>query len=88
MFCRAYAEIKEDMMSEAAQHGRCINVVIPRPRPDGQDEPYTGKVVLEFEDANVAMRARNALHGRKFDGNEVEATFLPEHLYTKGQYEL
>jgi splicing factor U2AF 65 kDa subunit len=74
------------MMDEANKHGRCLNVVIPRPRPDGVDEPYTGKVVIEFEDANVAMRARNALHGRKFGGKEVEATFLPEHLYSQGQY--
>lgn len=76
------------MMAESQKHGRCINVVIPRPRPDGNDEPHTGKVVIEFEDANVAMRARNALHGRKFAGNEVEATFLPEHLYSKGEYAL
>lgn len=75
-------------MAESQKHGRCINVVIPRPRPDGNDEPHTGKVIIEFEDANVAMRARNALHGRKFGGNEVEATFLPEHLYSKGEYAL
>lgn len=76
------------MEEEANRHGRCLNVVIPRPQAEGEDEPYTGKVVIEFEDANVAMRARNALHGRKFGGNEVEATFLPEHLYSKGQYAL
>jgi splicing factor U2AF 65 kDa subunit len=76
------------MQAEASTHGKCIQVVIPRPHAHGNDEPYTGKVVIEFEDANVAMRARNALHGRKFDGNEVEATFLPEHLYTRGQYAL
>jgi hypothetical protein len=50
--------------------------------------PCAGKVVIEFEDANVAMRARNALHGRKFGGHEVEAFFLPEHLYSQGTYEL
>ena len=85
--CRAYSEIKEDMKDEADKHGRCLTVVIPRPGAGGApDEPYCGKVVLEFEDANVAMRARNALHGRKFGGNEVVAAFLPEHLYTQGQY--
>jgi len=75
------------MTEECGRHGKCVAVIIPRPATDGgADPPHLGKVVIEFGDANGAMRARNALHGRKFDGRVVEASFLPEHKYTEGDY--
>jgi len=33
-----------------------------------------------------AVKARNAMHGRKFAGRTVTATFLPEAEYTAGQF--
>ena len=87
--CSEYNDILEDMTEECSRHGKCIVVIIPKPSTNGSpDPPYVGKVVIEFGDANGAMRARNALHGRKFDGRIVEAGFLPEHLYTSGIYTL
>lgn len=82
-----YNDIVDDMREEANRHGKCIKVTIPRPYADGRpDEAHVGKVVIEFEDANAAMRARTALHGRKFSGRIVQASFLPEHLYMQGEF--
>lgn len=34
-----------------------------------------------------AMRARNAMHGRKFGGRTVIATYLPEEKYIRGDFD-
>lgn len=85
--CREYNDILEDMTEEANRHGKCVQVIIPKPAADVAADPaHVGKVVMEFTDANGAMRGRNALHGRKFCGRIVAAAFLPEHLYSEGNY--
>ena len=62
-------------------------IVIPRPAPLGQPPPAgLGKVIVEYTDMDSALKARNAMHGRKFAGRTVTATFLPEAQYTAGQF--
>ena len=62
-------------------------IVIPRPPPLGQPPPPgLGKVIVEYTDVDSAVKARNAMHGRKFAGRTVMATFLPEAQYSAGQY--
>ncbi len=62
-------------------------IVIPRPAPLGQPPPLgLGKVIVEYTDMDSAVKARNAMHGRKFAGRTVTATFLPEVEYTAGQF--
>ena len=34
-----------------------------------------------------AMKARNALHGRKFEGRTVIGTYLPEDKYIRGEFD-
>lgn len=73
-----YADILDDMRSEAAKHGPVVQVVIPRPTPEAPEPAGLGLVVIEFTDANASVRARNQLHGRKFGGRTVMATYMPE----------
>ena len=71
------------------RHG-CVQlaaIVIPRPAPLGQPPPPgLGKVIVEYTDMDSALKARNAMHGRKFAGRTVAATFLPEAQYAAGQF--
>ena len=61
--------------------------MIPRPPVEGQlPPPGLGKVIIEYADVDGAVAARNAMHGRKFAGRTVVATFLPEDLYSAGQF--
>lgn len=67
--------------------GVLVNVVIPRPSPNGEPTPGLGKVFLEYADAESSTKARQALHGRKFGGNQVVAVFYPEDKFAQGYYE-
>ncbi|KAK9948648.1 hypothetical protein M0R45_004215 [Rubus argutus] len=48
-----YEDIVEDMKQEGEKFGSLVNVIIPRPRPDGEPSPGVGKVcVLEYADGD------------------------------------
>ncbi|CAD6252898.1 unnamed protein product [Miscanthus lutarioriparius] len=74
----AYEDIKDDMRQEACRYGNLVKVVIPRPDPSGHPVTGVGKVFLEYADVYSATRAKMALHGRKFDGKPVVASYYPE----------
>ncbi|KAF7824978.1 splicing factor U2af large subunit B-like isoform X6 [Senna tora] len=82
-----YEEIVEDMRQECSKFGTLVNVVIPRPQPDGEPAPGVGKVFLEYADVEGATKARTGLNGRKFGGNQVVAVFYPENKFAQGDYE-
>ncbi|KAK1322929.1 Splicing factor U2af large subunit B [Acorus calamus] len=82
-----YEDILEDMREEGRKYGNLVNVVIPRPPPNGEPTPGVGKVYLEYTDVDGAMKARQGLHGRKFGGNSVVAVFYPENKFAEGVYD-
>ncbi|KAG0496910.1 hypothetical protein HPP92_001505 [Vanilla planifolia] len=82
-----YEDIVEDMREEGAKYGALVNVVIPRPGPNGEPSPGVGKVFLEYADPAGSTKARQGLHGRKFDGNQVSAIFFPENKFAEGEYD-
>eukprot|EP00245_Coleochaete_scutata_P012905 TRINITY_DN508_c0_g4_i2.p1 TRINITY_DN508_c0_g4~~TRINITY_DN508_c0_g4_i2.p1 ORF type:complete len:397 (-),score=99.82 TRINITY_DN508_c0_g4_i2:626-1816(-) len=80
-----YEEIKEDMRDECGKYGTLTNLVIPRPRP-GENVPGVGKVFVEYTDIAGSSKAKASLHGRKFGGNTVVATFYPEDKFACGEF--
>jgi hypothetical protein len=44
------------------------------------------QVFLEYSDTSSCANARNALNGRKFGGNTVNASYYPEDKYHNGDY--
>ncbi|XP_038971070.1 splicing factor U2af large subunit A isoform X2 [Phoenix dactylifera] len=44
------------------------------------------RVFLEYTDVTGSTRAKVALHGRKFSGNIVTASYYPEDKFTMGDY--
>ncbi|CAN1306163.1 Splicing factor U2af large subunit B [Linum perenne] len=83
-----YEDILEDMRIEGGKFGTLLNVVIPRPNPDGvSPSPGVGKVFLEYGDNEGAAKARAGMNGRKFGGNEVVAVFYEENRFHQGDYE-
>ncbi|KAJ7968539.1 U2 snRNP auxiliary factor large subunit [Quillaja saponaria] len=81
-----YEEILEDMRDECSKFGALVNVVIPRSNQNGEQIPGVGKVFLEYADIASSSNARNALHGRKFGGNIVNAVYYEEEKYHCGDY--
>jgi splicing factor U2AF subunit len=84
-----YAEIVEDMREEGGKHGALEDVVIPRPaKEEGAPAvPGVGLVVLAFADLAGAGAAQRALHGRRFGGRTVRATYLSVEAYRRGAYD-
>ncbi|KAL5096674.1 hypothetical protein RYX36_001001 [Vicia faba] len=83
-----YEEILEDMRDECCKFGTLMNVVIPRPNPNGELSAGIGKVFLEYADCTASLAAKNALNGRKFGGNIVTAVYYPEENYHSMEYDL
>ena len=44
------------------------------------------QVIVEYADVTAAMAGRQSMHGRRFAGRTVVATFLPEPAYGAGQF--
>ncbi|KAI3768058.1 hypothetical protein L2E82_18490 [Cichorium intybus] len=82
-----YEDILEDMKIECGKFGSLVNVVIPRPNPNGEPAPGVGKVFLEYADTESAAKARGGLNGRKFGGNSVVAIFYSENKFNQGEYD-
>ncbi|CAL9075076.1 unnamed protein product [Musa acuminata var. zebrina] len=82
-----YEDIMEDMRAEGGKYGKLVNVVIPRPVPNGEPAPGVVKVFLEYADIDGSTKARQGLNGRKFGGNQVAAVFYPENKFALGEYD-
>nr|ABU45195.1 unknown [Petunia integrifolia subsp. inflata] len=82
-----YQDILEDMRTECGKFGALLNVIIPRPNPNGEPTPGVGKVFLEYADVDSSSKAQQGLNGRKFGGNQVIAVFYPENKFSEGNYE-
>ncbi|XP_043715064.1 splicing factor U2af large subunit B-like isoform X24 [Telopea speciosissima] len=82
-----YEDIMEDMRTEGGKYGNLVNVVIPRPGPNGELSPGVGKVFLEYTDTDGATKARQGLNGRRFGGNLVTANFYAEDKFSQGDYD-
>lgn len=82
-----YEDILEDMKEECSKYGNVVAVHIPRPSGDGPPPPGLGKIIVEFEENSGAMAARNAIHGRKFAGNTVQALLMTAEDYDEKRWD-
>lgn len=83
-----YEDILEDMKEECGKYGNVVAVHIPRPSADGSPPPPgLGKIIVEFEENSGAMAARNAIHGRKFAGNTVQALLMTAEDYEEKRWD-
>ncbi|XP_043708713.1 RNA-binding protein 39-like [Telopea speciosissima] len=66
-------DIKEDVQDECSKFGPVKHIYV--------DKNTAGFVYLRFENAQSAINAQNALHGRWFAGKMIMATFMPTLTY-------
>ncbi|KAK9267249.1 hypothetical protein L1049_009671 [Liquidambar formosana] len=81
-----FEEILEDMRDECGKFGALVDIIIPRPSPNGEQTPGVGKVFLEYSDTTSCANARNVLNGRKFGGNTVSAVYYSEEKFYNRDY--
>lgn len=82
-----YEDIKADMLDECSKYGNVQSILIPRPVEGENQPPGVGKVYVEYEDVPPAVKAKAALHGRKFGGRSVQVTFIDPEKFAAGQLE-
>jgi len=81
-----YADICEDMRDECGKFGKVEKVSIPRSGSGGGAAVAgVGLVFVVFGDAGSAAAARAALHGRRFGGRAVEASFMDPGAFERGE---
>ncbi|KAK4401377.1 RNA-binding protein 39 [Sesamum angolense] len=66
-------DIKEDVQDECSKFGRLKHIYV--------EKNSAGFVYLRFENAESAIAAQRALHGRWFAGKMITATFMLHHDY-------
>ncbi|KAL0655364.1 hypothetical protein Bca4012_075948 [Brassica carinata] len=64
-------DIEEDVRDECSKFGELNHIFV--------DKNSMGFVYLRFENAQAAMGAQRALHGRWFAGKMITATYMMEH---------
>jgi hypothetical protein len=79
------AECLEDTRDKCqADVGGVKQGLVVRPgQQGGESEVYVGKMMVLFEDAATAFKAAGLLHGLKFDGRPVAASFAPEDVFQR-----
>jgi splicing factor U2AF subunit len=83
-----YEELQEDIADECNQHGTVRSIIIPRPALGADSGPGVGEVFVCFTHSEGAEKAKNAVHGRTFNGLSVKAVFYPEDLFHAKVYSL
>eukprot|EP00877_Chromochloris_zofingiensis_P006417 jgi/Chrzof1/2028/UNPLg00683.t1 len=74
------------LQDECKKYGDVRSLQIPRPTPDQPHPHGLGKVIIEYLDVNAAVKARNAMHGRKFGGKVVQAAYLSEEKFASNEF--
>ncbi|XP_076894371.1 splicing factor U2af large subunit A-like [Bidens hawaiensis] len=82
-----YEDLLEDIKIECGKFGSLVNVVIPRPNPNGVVEPGFSTIPLQYADTVSSRKAWAGLNGRRFGGNQVVASFYPENKFSEGEYD-
>ena len=73
-----FAECVDDIKGECESFGAIAAFVVPTADDlKGRDASDVGCCFVKYDDIISAAKAQDALHGRDFDGNSVEAIFLP-----------
>lgn len=74
------------LQEECEKYGTVIKLTIPRPTEEAPSPVGLGLIMIEYSDLPAALKARQAMHGRKFGGHTVEGTFLSETDYATGNF--
>ena len=76
-----FAECVEDIRAEAASYGAIRTFLVPREGAlAGRPASDVGKCLVQYEDVASAIKARDAMRGREFDGNLVSAELIADDL--------
>jgi len=79
-----YEGICEDVREESSKFGKVVEIVVPRAVP-GQKVSGIGKVFVQMDTIEAAIKVKNALEGRQFLGRTVLATFFNKEKFIQRQ---
>ena len=72
----------EDVSEECNEHGTVRSIVIPRPSFARDDlSSGVGLIFVHFTSEEGCARTLAAVHGRSFNGQQVQASFYSANLF-------
>jgi len=80
-----YRQIFVDIKSECKKYGHVRKLLIPRPGYVKGDFGV-GKIYVQFDHIESAIRAKDALEKRRFDGHEIGIAFYDEARFIKKKF--
>jgi len=73
-----YVDVMQDLQEECGKLGNVVDLKVPRPSGPGMvGQGHYGNAFVLFSSAQEAQAAKDALHGRSFDGLVLDVTFVP-----------
>lgn len=82
--------IREDIREEASKFGKLVSINIPLPKlpitpgSNIEGQPGIGKVFLEFENDNIALKALMGIAGRTYNDRTIICAFYDHQDYLNG----
>lgn len=87
---KQFAFIQDDILQEVEQFGRVVSIKIPRPASNHTPgisqftQPGLGKVYVEFQEEDAALKAIMGLAGRTYNDRTVLCAFYHHGDYVNG----
>jgi hypothetical protein len=82
------ADLAEDVKAECEKCGPVAGVVVPPPNALALSRQESSRVYVLFSTVAASAAAQRTMHGRSFDGNRVEAAYVPEEDFAKARLPL
>lgn len=80
-----YDDICADIRDKMAETGTVMSMKVPRPSKDDSPVPGLGRVFVEFESIEQAIRTKQVVDGMVFDSRTVQCQYLDSDKYTANQ---
>ena len=72
-----FVDLEADMLIECVKYGKVLRLMTP----EGPQFDHRGCIAVTYEAADAARACAGALHGRRFDGKQVDAMmFAPQTI--------
>ena len=64
-----FSDLEADMLIECVKYGKVLRLMTP----EGPEFDHRGCIAVTYETADAARACAGALHGRRFDGKQIDA---------------
>ena len=83
-----YIDLETDIYDECNKYGIVLSVVIPKQKDVKMGVNGVGDIFVYFSEVEHAMKARDVLVSRTYNGNPIKIVYYPENLFKMQRFAL